>query len=214
VRTVLAGIAMAVLGAAQTISLDQLKHPIPPGASREYRASLNALGKGDLLQSIAHCRKAIALDPENASAHNDLGVLYLNNGQMQEAVEEFGRATLIQPRLAAAHANAAFALMSLDRLRDAEESARKALEIERTNRRAHLVLGWSMASQHRYTAEALDSLQIAAREFPEAHLAAADVLVHRGSLDGARAQVEGYLASGAPEQRTVAEAWLRFLTIE
>ncbi len=200
--------------AAQTISLEQLQHPVPPGAAREYRASANALGKGNLPQSIAHCRSAIAADPDNASAHNDLGVLYLNNGQASEALAEFERATAIQPQLTAAHVNAGFAALALDRPENAEASVRKALELDRNNRRAHLLLGWSLAIQHRYNSAGLESLRIAAREFPEAHLAAADVLVHLGSLDEARAEVQAYLASGVTDQKSLAEAWLRLLTFE
>jgi Tfp pilus assembly protein PilF len=172
------------------------------------------LEQGNLVQSIAHCRNAIAADPDNASAHNDLGVLYLNNGLPKEALGEFERATLIQPQLAAAHLNAGFASLALDQPRDAEAWVRRALELERNNRRAHLLLGWSLANQHRYTTAGLESLRIAAREFPEAHLAAADVLMHLGSLEGARAEVSAYLATGVPDQKSLAEAWLRLLTIE
>ena len=211
-KAVLIGVTAAAFCCAQTISVDQLKHQIPTGAAREYRASLNSLGKGELQQSIAHCRNAIAADPNNAAAHNDLGVLYVTNGQMRDALAEFDLATSLQPGLVPAHINAGFAALGLDRPEDAEASVRKALEMERTNRRAHFLLGWSLAAQHRYTAAALESLEIASRDFPEAHLAAADVLVHRGSLEGARAEIHAYLATGVTEQKALAEAWLRFLT--
>lgn len=213
-RIVFFGVVASVFCVAQTISFEELKHQIPASAAREYRASVNDLSKGKLLQSIDHCRNAIAADPENALAHSDLGVLYLNNGQPKEALGEFVRATEIQPRLVSAHLDAAFALLALDRPQDAEPPIRRALEIERNNRRAHLLLGWSLANQHRYTAAALESLQLAAREFPEAHLAAADVLVHQGSFEGARTEVQAYLATGIPDQKPLAESWLRLLTIE
>jgi len=208
------GVAAAAWCPAQTISLEQLKHQVPPGAAKEYRASLTALNKGDLLRSITHCRNAVNADPENASAHNDLGVLLLNNGQPKEAFAEFERATEIQPRLAAAHLNAGFAFLALDQPQNAEASVRKALAIEPNNRLGHLLLGWSLTSQHVYSAAGLESLRIAAREYPEAHLAAADVLVHRGSLEGARAEILAYLATGVQDQKSVAESWLRLLTID
>jgi superkiller protein 3 len=213
VKTVLVGLA-ATFCAAQTVSVEQLTHRVPSGAAREYRASLNALGKGDLSQSIAHCRNAIAADPDNAAAHNDLGVLFLNTGEVKEALSEFARAAALDPRFVAAHLNAGYASLALDHPEDAESSVRKALEIERNNRRGHLLLGWSLATQHRYTGAALESLKIASRDFPEAHLAAADIQVHRGSLEGARDEIRAYLATGFTEQKGLAEAWLRFLTVE
>jgi Flp pilus assembly protein TadD len=199
---------------AQTVPLEQLAHRVPASAAREYRASMKALEKGRLEESIVHCRKALQTDPDNASAHNDLGVLYLNDGRTEKARSEFQRAAALQPGMAMAHINESFALLALDRPGDAESAARRALAIMPGDRRAHLMLGWSLRAQFRYSKEALASLQLAAREYPEAHLAAADVLIHDGSLARARMEIEAYLASGSDDQKPLAEAWLRLLTIE
>ena len=67
---------------------------------------------------------------------------------------------------------------------------------------------------HRYSNAAVESLRIAEREFPEAHLAIADVLMHQGSLAAAREEVEKYLRTKNPEHKPLAEAWLRMLTID
>lgn len=200
--------------AGQTISIDQLAHRVPATAARQYRAAAKALENGKLDESIAHCQKALESDPDNASAHNDLGVLYLNEGQAEKARTEFQQATILQPTMAMAHANESFALLALDRPGEAESSARKALEIAPNDRRASLLLGWSLTAQFRFSKEALASLQSAAPEYPEAHLAAADVLIHNGSLAEARKEVEAYLNSGSSDQKSLAEVWLRLLTIE
>ncbi len=200
--------------AAQTIPIEQLAHHVPTTAAREYRASTKALEKGKIEESIAHCRKALEADPKNASAHNDLGVLYLNDGQTENARVEFAQAAELQPRMAMAHVNESFAMLALDRPGDAESSARKALEIVPNDRRANLLLGWSLTAQSRFSQEALRTLQLAAREYPEAHLAAADILIHDGSLAGARKEVEAYLASGSTDHKPLAESWLRLLTFE
>jgi len=205
---------MTAWSVAQTIPIEQLVHKVPATAAREYRASTKALEKGRLEESIAHCRKALEADPENAAAHNDLGVLYLNEDQAEKARAEFERAAALQPGMAMAHINESFALLALDRPGDAELSARKALEIAPNDRRANLLLGWSLAAQFHFSKEALRSLQSAAREYPEAHLAAADVLIHDGSLAGARKEVEAYLASGNADQKSLAEDWLRLLAFE
>jgi Tfp pilus assembly protein PilF len=218
VQAIWSGIVVSVLcagpGAAQTISIEQLSHRVPASAAREYAASVKALGTGDIRQSIEHCRKAMEADPDNASAHNDLGVLYVDGGQPEEALKEFRHAIALQPRLTVALVNASFASLTMGRFQEAELFARGALETSGSDRHAHLMLGWSLVSQYRFTDAALDSLHIAEREFPEARLAAADLLVHQGSLDAARAEVEAYLATGSPEYKALAESWLRFLTLK
>jgi Flp pilus assembly protein TadD len=194
--------------------MEQLAHRVPASAAKEYRASMKALEKGKLDESIAHCRKALETDPENASAHNDLGVLYLNDGQTEKARAEFRQAAVFQPGMAMAHINESFALLALDRPGEAESSVRRALEIVPNDRRAKLLLGWSLAAQFHYSKEALVSLRSAAHEYPEAHLAAADVLIHDGSLADARKELEAYLAAGIADQKSRAEGWLRLLTVE
>jgi Tfp pilus assembly protein PilF len=201
-------------GVTQTISIEQLSHRVPASAAREYAASVKALETGDIRRSIEHCQKAIEADPDNASAHNDLGVLYLDSGRPEEALSEFRRAIALQPRLTAALVNASFASLTLGHSQDAETFARGALGISGSDHHAHLLLGWSLVSQFRFTSAALDSLRIAEREFPEARLAAADVLVHQGSFDSARAEVEAYLATGNEEYRALAQSWLRLLTLQ
>ena len=208
----LLGLLCFGLSYGQTISIEQLSHRVPASAAREYVACTRALGTGDLARSIAHCRKAIATDPENASAHNDLGVLYLNSGMTEEALAEFKRAIALQPTFSAAALNAGFASLSFGEFENAERFARTALDSRKLDHRGNLLLGWSLVAQNRYTAAALESLQIAARDFPEAHLAAADLHMHQASFDKARAEVEAYLESGSEEYRALAESWLHLLT--
>jgi tetratricopeptide (TPR) repeat protein len=205
---------MTAWAAAQTVPIEQLMHRVPASAAREYRATKKALDNGKLEESIAHCRRALEADPENAAAHNDLGVLYLTDGQTEKAREQFAQAAALQPAMAMAHVNESFAWLALERPGDAESSARKALQLAPHDRRANLLLGWSLTAQFHFSKEALETLRLAAPEYPEAHLAAADVLMHEGSLDGARKEVDAYIASGNTDQKPLAEAWLRLLTLE
>ena len=95
-------------------------------------------------------------------------------------------------------------------MQQAEWTAREALEIDADNAQAQLILGWTLAREYRYTAEALDYLRRAARTYPVAHLAAADVLTHQGSLTEARAELKAYRDSGdegiPARRRELAEA--------
>jgi predicted Zn-dependent protease len=116
------------------------------------------------------------------------------------------------PKSAAARANISYALLSENRLQQAEWAAREAVQIDPSNARGQLILGWTLAREYRYTAEALDCLRRAAPALPLAHLGAADVLAHQGSLAEARAEVEAYLATGATDYRVPAQSWLKRLS--
>ncbi len=118
------------------------------------------------------------------------------------------------PKSAAARVNVSFALLSQNRLQQAEWAARESVALDPSNCQAQLILGWTLAREYRYTAEALDYLRRAARSYPVAHLGAADVLAHLGSVSEARAELAAYLASGEKDYRRAAENWLKVLTVD
>ncbi len=137
--------------------------------------------------------------------------LPLWDAQPEKTLAQLWGAAAQNPRSAAARANISYALLNQDRLQQAEWTAREARELDPANAQAQLILGWTLAREYRYTDEALDCLRRAARAYPVAHLAAADVLAHQGAAAEARSEVEAYLATGAPEHRNVAEKWLKLL---
>ncbi|MFL5507298.1 MAG: tetratricopeptide repeat protein, partial [Gemmatimonadales bacterium] len=48
---------------------------------------------------------ASRIDPSDAGAHNNLGVLYYQKGMMADAIAAFGRALELDPRMAVAQQN-------------------------------------------------------------------------------------------------------------
>jgi tetratricopeptide (TPR) repeat protein len=115
------------------------------------------------------------------------------------------------PKSAEARAEVGFALLSMNRLQQAEWAARESLTLDPSSARAQLLLGWTLAREYRYTAEALDCLSKASRQYPQAHLGAAEVLEHQGSVAGAQAELEAYLANPDAEHRKIAGIWLQLL---
>jgi tetratricopeptide (TPR) repeat protein len=67
------------------------------------RSNLTEKGKDDA--AIALWERALALDGENAKAHNNLGVLLTRKGKFDQALKHFQRATEIKPDDAQAHYN-------------------------------------------------------------------------------------------------------------
>lgn len=137
--------------------------------------------------------------------------LNLWDDQSGKTLSQLWGAAAENPKSAEARMNVSFAYLSQNRLQQAEWAARESLHLDPSNAQAQLILGWTLAREYRYTDEALDYLRHAAKAYPVAHLGAADVLAHQGSVAEARAEVRAYLASGAKDYHTAADNWLRLL---
>jgi tetratricopeptide (TPR) repeat protein len=133
----------------------------------------------------------LALRPEFAEAHNNLGRTFLDLGQAAAAAKSCRRALELEPRYAEAHDNLGSAMLELGRPEEAAASYRLALEIQPHIAETHNNLGNAMLELGR-TDEALASyrsaLQINA-EFAEAHNNLGNALRTLGQLDAA---VAGY----------------------
>jgi tetratricopeptide (TPR) repeat protein len=79
--------------------------------ARQY-AGREALRLGQLDVAWQELSAAVALAPDDASCHNDLGVALARRGELEAAVEQFRIAVTIQPDFAEAAAN----LRQLDRM--------------------------------------------------------------------------------------------------
>ena len=88
------------------------------------------LGRQD--EQIRHLRQAVALDPEFAAAHRNLGALYLQRGEHSLAEEALRRALKLEPDVAIAHYNLGVLYMHTGR----RELARTAFEAAERLRRA------------------------------------------------------------------------------
>jgi len=60
-------------------------------------------------EAIAEYKKAIAIDPNDADAYADLGMVYGEKGMLDEAIAECKKAIAIDPNHAKAHNNLAVA---------------------------------------------------------------------------------------------------------
>ena len=91
----------------------------------------NTLRDLDRLEDAeASYRKAIALKPNYAEAHNNLGVTYKQLGRLEKSIVAFKKAIALKQDYALAHFNLGMTLKELGRLEEAEESYRKAIALK------------------------------------------------------------------------------------
>jgi Flp pilus assembly protein TadD len=92
-------------------------------------------------EAIAHFRKAIALEPSNASAHHGFGHFLLATGHTDEAVRETALGAQLDPLAKSAGTSAALALGFARRGPEAVAASRRVIAIDSTFALAFQTLG-------------------------------------------------------------------------
>ncbi|MHB9117855.1 MAG: tetratricopeptide repeat protein [Burkholderiales bacterium] len=91
--------------------------------------------------ALATLQKATEFLPDDAEAHNNLGIALRNLGQFDRALASFRRALEIKPDYANAYSNLGIALQNFGQLDSAVVSYRQALKIEPDHAEAYNNLG-------------------------------------------------------------------------
>jgi tetratricopeptide (TPR) repeat protein/ADP-heptose:LPS heptosyltransferase len=101
-------------------------------------------------QSIEYLLQAIALAPDNASNHCNLGCAYAELERYDEAIPCLERAVQLQSDLAEAHANLGTVLKKKGRLEEAVASLRRAVELKPQYLEARSNLANALIEQEEY----------------------------------------------------------------
>jgi 2-polyprenyl-3-methyl-5-hydroxy-6-metoxy-1,4-benzoquinol methylase/Tfp pilus assembly protein PilF len=96
---------------------------------------------GRLEDAETSYKKAIAIKPDLAEAHCNLGNTLQELGRLEDAEKSYNKAIAIKPDYAKAHSNLGNTLQELGRLADAETSCKKAIAIKPGYAEAHSNLG-------------------------------------------------------------------------
>jgi Tfp pilus assembly protein PilF len=192
-----------------TVSAARLAHKIPKAARKDMERAMRAFEKKDNLAAIDNLKKAIAADPDYMDAHNMLGAGYMATEDYQLALEEFQHALKLDLRNPVVYSNIAVALLALRRPAEAESAARRSVDLNGASSRARYLWAAAMILQGRATSEVEKSLRLASEDLPAAHLLLGKVFISKGKLDEGERELQSYLASGRPQERSAVQAWLK-----
>ena len=151
-------------------------------------------GKNNIAINLIN--KAIAINPDYAEAHCNLGNALQGLGKLDEAVESFRKAVSIKPDYAEAHSNLGNVLQECGEIDDAVASYKKAITIEPDHAGLHNNLGNALFELGKLD-EALESLRNAltiAPDSAETHSNLGNVLQEREQLEEALASYNKSLA--------------------
>jgi tetratricopeptide (TPR) repeat protein len=168
--------------------------------------------KGRVDEAIACYQKALALDPDLATAHYNLGNTRSRKGQLEEAIVCYRTAIALDPKFAMAHTNLGVALSRRGRVDEAIACYRTAIASDPKLSTAHYGLGLALAGRGQVD-EAIACYREAIRlqpDYAEAHCNIGGLLRSRGDFAGAvEMHRKGHeLGSRRPGWRYPSGQWL------
>jgi tetratricopeptide (TPR) repeat protein len=175
----------------ETVSTDQLRHPLKGKALRKIRKAESLIAAHEFARAREVLQKAARDSAAAPYAHSLLGQEYLRVMRFPEAIVELRIAVQLLPSNVPDRANLGYALLLTGQTAAAEAELRRALELQPSNPRTHLVLGLLCYASPARLAEAQEHLEFAARELPGARLLLARF----------------YQLTGRPEEADRAFAW-------
>lgn len=190
----------------ETISMRELS--IPPKAVKELQRSQTAFSSGDIRTSALHLERALKIYPRSLEAHNNLGSRYVELREYEKAAREFQKAIDIDPRVMQPFTNLSVALFLLQRYPEAEAAARHALDLDPQNSTSRYMLGAILATAKRDPLESMEMLRQTEREFPDARLLLAQILLGQGAAIEAANELREYLKMPGVEKKPRVECWL------
>jgi tetratricopeptide (TPR) repeat protein len=95
----------------------------------------------ETMVKLEKAKSEVKKNPDNAEAHNNLGLCYIKLDKYQEAFESFKQAIKMKPDYAEAHNNLGLCYFKLDKYQEAMESCKQAIKLKPDYVDAHFYLG-------------------------------------------------------------------------
>jgi len=146
---------------------------------------------GQIDQAINAFKTVIAIKPDYAEAHSNLGNVLKDQGKLEEAIEAYNKALSLKPDYAEAYNNMGNILMDQGKLEGATEAYNKALSLKPDYADAYYNLGNVLKDQGKLeeAIEAYDKSLSLKPDYVKAHKNMGVVLINQGKLDEA---IEAY----------------------
>ncbi|HTT63706.1 MAG TPA: tetratricopeptide repeat protein [Bryobacteraceae bacterium] len=180
------------------VAPDGLERIDAPAAEfyRLFDVAVQLATKKEYAAAVPAWRNALALSPDDARAHNNLGVALAETGKAAEAIAEYRRSLELDAGSSQTNNNLGSVLAEEGKMGEATALFERALELDPENPRAHMNLGSALAENGRL-AEAIEHLRRGVEIEPDAadgqnNLGAA--LARSGALDEALAHLEKAVA--------------------
>ncbi len=196
--------------------LSALDAKAPAKAMKAYEKGNSFLHNGDLPRATEQYLKAIAAFPPFVAAHNNVGVIYLQQGNYPAARRHLEAAVAPNPRIAAPYLNLCRASLALHDDVAARNWITRAREIDPRNAEILSLAALALYRNREYSdsiAAAREVHTLPHREFAMAHMVAAASFVAERELDGAESEYRIFLQEDA-DNAAAAEARAALAKIE
>ena len=152
---------------------------------RMFDAAVQLSDKKQYDAAVPAWEKAVSLDPDDARAHNNLGIALAGAGKMSDAVEEYRKSLALNAHNSQTENNLGSALAEEGNLEEARQHFETALGINPDNASAEVNLGNALSAEGGHTQEAIELLTKGletAPNSPEGQNGLGVALAHEGNL--------------------------------
>jgi Tfp pilus assembly protein PilF len=164
----LAGI-LSAQSSGDLVSVEELRNPLRGKSLRVIVTAQEHLKAGQHERGMQELRDALSDPVAMPSAISMLAVEHLKGGQLDAALGELEQAIQVLPGKPENHSNLAYALYLKGQTERGLHEVRKALQLDGGASKTRLVLGLLLLQQGSHEVEAIQQLQAAAPENPDAH---------------------------------------------
>ena len=173
------------------VSVEELRNPLQGDSLRAILAAQKHLKSGQRERGMEELRAALSDPTAMPYAISMLGVEHLKARQLDSALGELEKAVHLLPQ-SQNHSNLAFVLYLKGQTERGLVEVRKALQLDGGQPKTRLVLGLLLLQQGSHDAEAVQQLQAAAQENPDAHLVLAQHYEKAGQAPEAERERRAY----------------------